>query len=189
MHEFTESNPLPMRIPATHPPVAGDHIDVGVWPGGWRFLTQRDRLRFDALDAADGISQSMMRGIFDAQAAALAERDAPIVLDPKGDDAATLVSWSDRNPATIVKRTPKRITVRRDRVEQFSAQENIDSGLAYSRGHGDVVVFIADESAPLETYTLRQTGHWVRVGSSCAGAATSCGSASVTTTATRTSRR
>lgn len=46
---YTESNPLPMRLNATEPPVSGDYIDIGVWPGGWRFWTDRDRRRFERL--------------------------------------------------------------------------------------------------------------------------------------------
>lgn len=95
---------------------------------------------------------------------------APTILDPKGEDAATIISWSDRNPATIVKRTPKTITIQRDKARNLSSKENVDSGLAYARGHGDVVVFERDYDAPLEIYTLRQkTGHWVRQGQSSKG--------------------
>lgn len=50
---YTEHSPLPMRFPATTPPVAGDHIDVYVWPGGWRFIRSQDRDRFEALPQAE----------------------------------------------------------------------------------------------------------------------------------------
>ena len=49
MGAYSALNPLPMRFPATHPPIAGDHIDIGVWPDGWQFMTQRDRLRCEQL--------------------------------------------------------------------------------------------------------------------------------------------
>lgn len=89
---------------------------------------------------------------------------APTILDPKSDDAATIVMWSDRRPATIVKRTPKTVHVQRDRAEHFSTPESIESGVPFAQGHGDYVVFTRDYDAPIEVYTLRQTGHWVRQG-------------------------
>jgi hypothetical protein len=71
MTNFTESNPLPMRYPATTPPVAGDHVDIGVWPNGWRFITDADRARFERMDAD---RQAEFRRAFDAQATAITER-------------------------------------------------------------------------------------------------------------------
>jgi hypothetical protein len=70
MQTFTESAPLPMRIPATTPPVAGDHIDIGVWPNGWRFMADRDAARFARLTPTE---RETYRSMFDRQAAALAE--------------------------------------------------------------------------------------------------------------------
>lgn len=71
MQEFTESSPLPMRYPATEPPVKGDHIDIGVWPNGWRFMTTSDRLRFERMSEAE---QTSYRRSFDLQGEAIAER-------------------------------------------------------------------------------------------------------------------
>jgi hypothetical protein len=71
MTAFTSAAPLPMRFPATNPPVAGDHIDIGVWPNGWRFMTTRDRIRFDQLPAD---VQAEYRSAFDAQGRELARR-------------------------------------------------------------------------------------------------------------------
>jgi hypothetical protein len=71
MQTFTETSPLPMRFPATTPPVKGDHIDIGVWPNGWRFLAPRDAERFNRLTESD---RATYRSAFDGQAAALAER-------------------------------------------------------------------------------------------------------------------
>ena len=45
--------PLPMRFPATRPPIAGDHIDVTITPEGWSFITTADRERFEALPAGE----------------------------------------------------------------------------------------------------------------------------------------
>ena len=105
----------------------------------------------------------------------------PKILDPNGDDAATLHSWSDRDPATIVKRTARTIVVQRDRTQQMSSNDHVQSNLAYARGHGDVVVFIRDYDAPLETYTLRSNGRYVRKGASMRerGASLSIGTRSV----------
>lgn len=85
---------------------------------------------------------------------------APKILDANADDAATINGWSDRNPATIVKRTPKTIVVQRDRVSQMSAPDHD----AHANGKGNVVIFQRDYDAPLETYTLRSNGRFVRKG-------------------------
>lgn len=85
---------------------------------------------------------------------------SPKILDPNSEDAATINGWSDRNPATIVKRTAKTITVQRDNTSHMSG-EGHDS---YAHGAGQVVVFERDYDAPLEVYTLRKNGRWVRQG-------------------------
>jgi len=85
---------------------------------------------------------------------------APKILDAISDDAATIVMWSDREPATIVKRTPKMIVVQRDRVSQMSPPDHD----AHANGKGRVVIFQRDYDAPLETYTLRDNGKWKRKG-------------------------
>ena len=90
--------------------------------------------------------------------------EARHILDPAGDDAATMNSWSDRNPATIVKRTAKTILVQEDQVRNMSSEKTRESGLAYAQGHGDVTVFIRDYDAPLVRYTLRKNGRWMRAG-------------------------
>lgn len=65
---FTSENPLPMRFPATNPPIAGDFIDIEVWPGGWRFMLGSDRARFERLSIDE---QAEQRAAFDLTAAAL----------------------------------------------------------------------------------------------------------------------
>lgn len=87
------------------------------------------------------------------------------ILDANAADAATINGWSDRYPATIVKRTAKTITVQRDRTEQMSGERHD----AYAHGKGEVVVFIRDYDAPLERYTLRRNGRWIRSGDSLRG--------------------
>lgn len=85
---------------------------------------------------------------------------APAILDAEGDDAATMNSWSDRNPATIVKRTAKTIVVQEDNVSNMSGK-NHD---AYAHGRGEVVIFTRNTDAPTVTYTLRKNGRWIRSG-------------------------
>jgi hypothetical protein len=97
---------------------------------------------------------------------------APKILDANSDDAATIHGWSDRHPATIVKRTPTTITVQRDRTSQMSKPENVESGVAYANGQGDVVIFQRDYDAPLETYTLRKSGRYVLKGQPMRGSRT-----------------
>jgi hypothetical protein len=69
-------------------------------------------------------------------------------------------SWSDRNPATIVKRTAKTIVVQADNVANFSPADHD----AHAEGGGKVKVFTRDYDAPMVTYTLRKNGRWVRTG-------------------------
>lgn len=90
--------------------------------------------------------------------------EARHILDPEGDDAATMTGWSDRNPATIVKRTAKTIWVQADDVRNMSSEANRESGLAFARGHGDVTVFIRDYDSPIRKYTLRKNGRWMAEG-------------------------
>jgi hypothetical protein len=90
--------------------------------------------------------------------------DTEQVLDPTGEDAATISGWSDRHPATIVKRTAKTIWIQEDRVINMTSEANRESGLAFARGHGDVVVFLRDYDSPIRKFTLRVNGRWVANG-------------------------
>jgi hypothetical protein len=91
------------------------------------------------------------------------------ILDATGDDAATINGWSDRYPATIIKRTAKTITIQRDRTSNLSSRESIDSGQSFAQGRGDLTIFERDYDAGMETYTLRKNGRWIRRGSSMNG--------------------
>jgi hypothetical protein len=82
------------------------------------------------------------------------------ILNATADDAATMCSWSDRSPATIVKRSAKTIVVQEDNATNMSAPEH-DS---YAHGHGQIIIFTRDHDAPLVTYTLRNNGRWIRKG-------------------------
>jgi hypothetical protein len=84
----------------------------------------------------------------------------PEILDADAADAATINGWSDRNPATIIKRTAKTITVQRDNTAHMSGEGHD----AYANGKGQVTVFTRDAAAPEETYTLRSNGRWIRTG-------------------------
>ena len=86
------------------------------------------------------------------------------ILDPRGDDAATVHGWSDRYPATIVARTDRTIRIQEDRVVNLNPDDEVENGLAYARGHGKVVIFERDYDAPIATYTLRKNGRWIRKG-------------------------
>jgi 3-oxoacyl-[acyl-carrier-protein] synthase III len=77
---------------------------------------------------------------------------APKILDATADDAATINGWTDRNPATIVKRTPKTIVVQRDSTSQMTKPENVESGAAFANGRGDVVIYTRDYDAPLVVF-------------------------------------
>lgn len=82
------------------------------------------------------------------------------ILDATADDAATLNSWSDRNPATIVKRTAKTIIVQEDNVANMSPADHD----AHAHGHGKVVVFTRNYDAPYRYYSLRSNGRWIERG-------------------------
>jgi hypothetical protein len=83
------------------------------------------------------------------------------ILDATADNAATMNSWSDRNPATIVKRTAKTIVVQPDNASNMSPADHD----AHAEGKGKVVIFTRDYDAPFITYTLRKNGRWIRSGS------------------------
>lgn len=106
-------------------------------------------------------AESMLRAALAAAPADDADAPAADILDAQGEDAATMNSWSDRNPATIVKRTAKTIVVQEDRATNMSGAEHD----AYANGRGEVVIFTRDTDAPLMTYTLRKNGRWIRSGS------------------------
>jgi hypothetical protein len=93
------------------------------------------------------------------------------ILNADADDAATINSWSDRNPATIVKRTAKTLTVQRDNAANMSPADHD----AYAEGKGKVVVFTRDYDAALEVFTLRDNGRWIRRGESKRGASLTVG--------------
>jgi hypothetical protein len=78
------------------------------------------------------------------------------ILDATADDAATMNSWSDRNPATIVKRTAKTIMVQED---DATAGERFELG-----GYPRMWLFERNYDAPIKTYTLRRNGRWIAAG-------------------------
>lgn len=82
------------------------------------------------------------------------------ILDPVSDDAATMIGWSDRNPATIVKRTAKTITVQPDNIDNMYAPGTD----GYAQGRGDVMIFRRNTLADERVYTLRKNGRWIRQG-------------------------
>ena len=97
------------------------------------------------------------------------------ILDATGDDAATINGWSDCYPATIIKRTATTITLQRDRTANLSSTETIESGRAFAQGHGDLTAFTRDYDAPLEIYSLRKNGRWIKRGESLRGRALTLG--------------
>lgn len=82
------------------------------------------------------------------------------ILDPNGADAATMNSWSDRAPATIVKRTAKTIWVQEDNTSHMSGDDHD----AYANGRGEVVIYTRNYDAPIKRYSLRSNGRWIAAG-------------------------
>lgn len=68
MSQISVINPLPIRFPATWPAVAGDHMDIDVWPGGWAFRDSTSSYRFAKLNEYD---QSVWLSTFWKMAATL----------------------------------------------------------------------------------------------------------------------
>lgn len=91
----------------------------------------------------------------------------PEILDAEAPDAATINGWSDRNPATIVKRTAKTITVQADRVTNMSAPDHD----AHANGKGQVTVFQRDPDSGYQVFTLRDNGRWIAQGATKRGGA------------------
>lgn len=85
------------------------------------------------------------------------------LLDQTGDDAATISGWSDRHPATVVKRTPKTVWVQEDRaVPLYDKREKTE-------GHGPLAAALTlyerEYDSPIRVYTLRKSGRLVAKGS------------------------
>lgn len=82
-----------------------------------------------------------------------------VLLQPTGEDAATVVGWSDRHPATIVKRAERAVWIQRDHATPCSG--------AYEEGA--VTLYERDYDATIEKFTLRSTGEFVRSGERARG--------------------
>lgn len=77
------------------------------------------------------------------------------ILDAVADDAATIGYWSDRAPATIVKRTEKTVMVQADRATRIDS-----NGLSECQTY----LYERDYDAEIQTFTLRSNGRWVKKG-------------------------
>jgi len=75
---------------------------------------------------------------------------------------ATILCWSDRHAATIVKvYTPKKIGIKQDKATRVDKNGMTDSGQHYEYSPVD--------SNPEEVYTLRKNGRWVKQGETATG--------------------
>lgn len=77
------------------------------------------------------------------------------VLPQTADDAATVHFWSDREPATVIKRTAKTVTVQTDDAR---ALNKVPYG-----GYPDYE-YTRNEQGSTWTFSLRKNGRYVRVG-------------------------
>ncbi len=83
---------------------------------------------------------------------------APTTYVPQVGDGATLLSWSDRHPYTIVAvRNERRVIVQADRATRTDT-----NGMSECQTYR----FERDHDAPLVTLTKRKSGKWQRLGES-----------------------
>lgn len=77
--------------------------------------------------------------------------------EPEVGMGATILMYSDRHAATIVEvnASKTRVGIQRDDAKRVD-----DNGMSDSQHYE----FTPDTSAPVEYYTLRKNGKWVRVG-------------------------
>lgn len=78
---------------------------------------------------------------------------------PKVGMGATMLSWTDRDPATIIKvsKSGKKITVQPDKAIRTDS-----NGMSDSQSY----TFERNPNAYTDEYSLRKNGRWVRVGES-----------------------
>lgn len=124
--------------------------------------TMLDHPEHDEINSPYRARVDLINAILDDRKRSIASVDVDAILDHVGPAAATIHGWSDRYPATIVSQTETTIVVQRDRTQQMTRDEYHAQLHAHARGHGDVVVFIRDTDAPLETFTKRRNGRYVR---------------------------
>lgn len=70
---------------------------------------------------------------------------------------ATLLYWSDRKPATVIRvsRSGREVAIQRDRATRID-----DNGMS----EGQVYEFQRDPGGLIEVFTLRKNGRWVEKG-------------------------
>lgn len=73
----------------------------------------------------------------------------------KSGDGATLVMWSDRHAGTVVSVHAKLLYWQRDHVERLDS-----NGMSESQSYA----YYPNPEAPVEAFTLRKNGSWVRKG-------------------------
>lgn len=98
-------------------------------------------------------------------------------LPKNADDAATAVQWSDSHACTIIARTPKRITVQRNKAVllngvnsgQDDALDVSSGGYAGHFSGQQRYELTEDPEGTITTYSLRKNGMWVRTGAPAKG--------------------
>lgn len=98
--------------------------------------------------------------------------NAQNILPIESDDAATAHSWSDSHAATIIKRTPKTITVQFDTAKLLNGSDSGEpDALKFERGGflghtsgQQRYEYTRDENGRTRTYSLRKNGRWIEKG-------------------------
>ena len=84
------------------------------------------------------------------------------LFDPQPGDGVTVTRWSDHQAYTVIKRTPKQITLQRDKVERLSELEWIEGGFSAIEvsQHKQEWSYERDPNGVIEKATLRSDGKW-----------------------------
>lgn len=115
-------------------------------------------------------TQEMKNNCFQWAALAYAERLEERMkwesFNPQRGDGVTVTRWSDCQAYTVIKRTPKQITLQRDKVKRLSELQWIDGGFSGIEvsGHRQEWSYECDPNGVIEKATLRSDGKWWAVG-------------------------
>jgi len=90
----------------------------------------------------------------------LYQEQADEIAGPDVGDGVTMAGWTDRHAATVIKRTPKTVTVQRDKATRSDSNGMSDSqSYTYER----------DPEGATYRFSLRKNGTWRKVGDSDKG--------------------
>jgi len=109
---------------------------------------------------ADAEPGSVFAAHLDEKLTQLYEEQAAEIAGPQVGDGVTMAGWTDRHAATVIKRTPKTVTVQQDKATRSDSNGMSDAqSYTYER----------DPEGATYRFSLRANGTWRKVGDSDKG--------------------